>query len=275
MREQALSYGWLEPEATDDDLGDYGAIKALRYWPDDFLAETRFAPVTKVVHVEHAVGTPNPVDETRWVQAFADRLDLTVGIVARVVLDRDDVASQIAGHADYEGFRGIRDQRYDDYFADPTWRAGFAQLEPFNIVLCDDPHVDQMKDAATLAERHPGVTYCVDHAGYPRERSREYFERWREGMRRLAAVDNTVVKISGLGMCDHSWTVESLRPWVMECIDAWGVDRAFFGTNWPLDRLFSSYGDVLAAYSELIEDLSASEQAALCSGTADRVFCLV
>jgi predicted TIM-barrel fold metal-dependent hydrolase len=129
-----------------------------------------------------------------------------------------------------------------------------------------------MADAAELARRFPEVVYCVDHAGFPRRRERDYFEEWREGMRKLAAVENTVVKISGLGMGDHRWTVESLRPWVLECIDAWGPSRAFFGTNWPVDRLFSSYGDVVDAYRELVGDLSREEQEALFSRTACRVF---
>ena len=129
-----------------------------------------------------------------------------------------------------------------------------------------------MADAAELARRFPDVVYCVDHAGFPRRRDRDYFEEWRAGMRKLAAVENTVVKISGLGMGDHRWTVESLRPWVLECIDAWGPSRAFFGTNWPVDRLYSSYGDVVDAYRELVAGFSSSEQRALLSENANRVF---
>jgi predicted TIM-barrel fold metal-dependent hydrolase len=80
------------------------------------------------------------------------------------------------------------------------------------------------------------------------------------------------VKISGLGMGDHRWTVDSLRPWVLECIDAFGVERSFFGTNWPLDRLYSSYGDVVDAYAEIIRDFTADEQRALFAGNANRIF---
>ena len=81
-----------------------------------------------------------------------------------------------------------------------------------------------------------------------------------------------MIKISGLGMCDHEWTVASLRPWVRACIEEFGVERSFFGTNWPVDRLYSSYGDVLDAYAEIIADLSANEQHALFTENAKRVF---
>ena len=67
-----LRWDWLVAEAEPDpDLGDYGAIKAQRYLPDDFLAETRFVDVERVVHVQAAVGSPDPVEETAWLQAHA------------------------------------------------------------------------------------------------------------------------------------------------------------------------------------------------------------
>ncbi len=81
-----------------------------------------------------------------------------------------------------------------------------------------------------------------------------------------------VVKISGLGMVDHAWTVDSIRPWVLACIEAFGTDRSFFATNWPVDSLFSCYGDVVDAYAEIISSFSEEEQRALFSGNARRVF---
>ena len=67
---------------------------------------------------------------------------------------------------------------------------------------------------------------------------------WKRELQHLAGAPNVTIKISGLGMCDPKWTVESIRPWVMTCIEAFGVERSFFGTNWPVDRLYSSYPDV-------------------------------
>jgi predicted TIM-barrel fold metal-dependent hydrolase len=59
---------------------------------------------------------------------------------------------------------------------------------------------------------------------------------------------------------------------VHTCIEAFGIERTFFGTNWPVDRLFSSYGDVLEAYAQLIAEFTPAEQAAMFSGNARRVF---
>jgi predicted TIM-barrel fold metal-dependent hydrolase len=61
---------------------------------------------------------------------------------------------------------------------------------------------------------------------------------------------------------------------VHTCLDAFGPARSFFGTNWPVDRLYSGYGDVLDAYAELISDLTDAEQRAVFSENARRIFTL-
>ena len=123
-----------------------------------------------------------------------------------------------------------------------------------------------------IAEKSPDLTISLDHAGFPRERTPEYFGQWREALVDVAGAPNVVVKISGLGMGDTRWTVDSLRPWVLSCIEAFGVERSFFGTNWPVGRIFSSYPDVVNAYAEIIAGFTPDEQEAMFSRNAERIF---
>ena len=273
LRREELHYSWLQPGTPEDeDLGDYGAIRSERYWADDFLAEVRFHDVERVVHVQSAIGIEDPVEETRWLQAFADRLGAPHGVIAYADLAAPNVRDLLERHLEYPVLRGIRDFRYDGYASDPARERGYAMLGELGLVCCADPLLDQVSLLAEVAKRHPDVTLCIDHACFPRRRDSNYFREWRKALRLLSAAPATAVKISGLGMCDHDWTVDSLRPWVLACIEEFGVERSFFGTNWPVDRLFSSYGDVLDAYVEIIADFSPDEQHALFTGNAKRVF---
>jgi predicted TIM-barrel fold metal-dependent hydrolase len=145
-------------------------------------------------------------------------------------------------------------------------------LEQHGFVCCLDSDLDRYAKARALADRFPGVTLCLDHCGIPAQRDDEYFDRWSRGLGDLARAENTIVKVSGLGMCEPEWTPESIRRWVFACIEAFGVDRVVMGTNWPVDSLFSGYGDVVSAYRALLAGLSESEQRALLSGNAERVF---
>ena len=88
-------------------------------------------------------------------------------------------------------------------------------------------------------------------------------------MRDMAEQPNITMKISGLGMFDRRWTVDSLRPWVLGCIEAFGTSRVVFATNWPVDRLFSSYPDLIDAYATIIAGFSSDQKSAMFAGNAD------
>jgi predicted TIM-barrel fold metal-dependent hydrolase len=268
-----LRWDWLRQEVEPvPGLGDYGAIRSRRYTAEDFLAETRFQNVTRVVHMQSAIGTPDPVSETKWLQESQDRTGIPHAAIGYADLASPEAEDTLRRHVQYPCLKGIRDLRHDDHIDNKRWQAGFALLEPLGLIYCTNPPVEDMRRFARLSARTAGVAVCIDHAGYPLRRDQDYFKQWREGMSALADLEHTVVKISGLGMGDHRWTVESIRPWVETCIELWGVRRAFFGSDWPLDRLFSSYGDVVNAYASIIEDFPQSDQEALFAGNANRFF---
>lgn len=54
LQHPTLRYVWLTPESQDPELGNMDAITSLRYWAEDYIAETRFANVAKSIHVQAA-----------------------------------------------------------------------------------------------------------------------------------------------------------------------------------------------------------------------------
>ena len=272
LQDPNLYYAWLQPGWKHPILGDIEGIQAQRYWADEFVAETRFSNVKKSIHVQAALGIKDPVEETKWLQAFADRLGHPHGIVAEVHLQQDDAQSVIEGHMAYANVRGVRDFGPGDYLVDDQWRRGYAHLRDHDLVACLDSSPETYAKMRSLAEAFPDNVISLDHAGFPRKRDPEYFAMWKRELENLAGASNVVVKISGLGMCDNAWTVESIRPWVLTCIETFGIERSFFGSNWPVDRLYSSYPDVLDAYAEIIKGFSLGEQEALFFANAERIF---
>jgi predicted TIM-barrel fold metal-dependent hydrolase len=267
-----LRYDLLKPGAQHEIIEDIRAIKALRYWADDWLAETRFANVVKSIHVQCAGGIEDPVEETRWLQAFADRLGHPHGIVAEVHLAQPDAESVIERHLEFPNVRGVREYRDDDYLQDPDWQRGFSYLDKHGLVSCVHARPETYADVKELATRHPNMTVCLDHAGFPRGRTPEYFARWSSALAGLAEAPNVIVKISGLDICDPRWTLESVQPWVMTCIETFGPERTIFASNWPFGRLFASYPDVVDTWAALISDFTVDEQTAMFSRNAERYF---
>ncbi len=272
MKHASLRYGWLAPDAVHGFLPDTDPLKSQHYFIKDYFAEIRFANVPKAIHVQAAVNTPDPVVETAWLQEFADKTGYPHGIVAECHLARPDAAKVLDQHLKYKNVRGIRNFGEGRYLIDEAWRCGFAELGPRNLVSCIDTRIELAADILDLARAFPNTQLCIDHCAIPMERTPAYYRTWRYAVGVMAQSSNVTMKISGLGMRDPLWTVESLRPYVLGSIDAFGVDRVVFGTNWPVDRMFSSYPDVINAYAEIIAGFTRDEQIKMFSGNAERLF---
>lgn len=267
-----LEYEWLMPGVMHPNLGDIDGIKSDKYLVEHFVAESRHSNVIKAVHVEADISSGNPVTETAWLEEAAERTGMPNAIVADADLKDPHVGDILELHARHSRVRGIRDFSYGDFLVEESFHRGYALLERHGLLFDVACVWEDMSKLGDLAQRFPGIPVVLEHAGFPQQRSAEYFENWRRGLRQVAAAPNTVVKISGLGMGDPWWSVESLRPWVLECIEAFGIARAFFGTNWPVDRLYSSYADVINAYRTIIADFADDERQALLATNAERVY---
>ena len=95
------------------------------------------------------------------------------------------------------------------------------------------------------------------------DRHLEGWKQFKAGLRTLAAQPNVLTKISGLGMLDPKWTPDSIRPLVLETLEAFGTKRAMFASNFPVDKLFSDFPTVWRAFAAIVRDLSETEQASL------------
>ena len=281
LQHPVLYYDWLQPGVAVERLGPrFGELRTFNYLAEDYVAESRNANVTKAVHVQAAVGTKDPVKETEWLQEAAGRTGFPQAIVAYANLKDPKVEELLARHSDYANLRGIRDLQRDrskdlaegSYLVDSGFHRGYAMLERFNLIFSIDVRWPDLAKARDLAAKFPNIPMVVDHSGNPDERTDEYFKSWAQGMRTVAEAENVWCKISGLGRADHSWTVDSIRRWVLQCIEAFGTERCFFGTNWPPDSLYSTFDAVIDAYTEIIADFTDDEKVAMFSANAERLY---
>ena len=273
MNHPDLFYGHWQPGVPHPTLGNQIQKLAERsYFAEDYILETRNSNVTKAVHVQAAIGSKDPVKETEWLQEAADRTGFPHGIIAYADLSNHNVENILERHCEFPNMRGIRDFGEGDYLTNSSFHHGFALLEKYDLRVSVGVEWQDMENLLRLAGKFPNTLIVVDNAGLPQERNREYFVQWKKGMSMIAQADNVNCKISGLGMGDQNWTVQSIRPYVLYCIEAFGVERCFFGSNWPVDWLWSSYGDLIDAYAEIVLDFSLQERTNLFSRNAEDVY---
>ncbi|WP_399881031.1 amidohydrolase family protein [Streptomyces sp. BBFR51] len=242
----------------------------------ELAAEARGAGVTASVLVQ----TVTVPEETPELLALAADSEFVGAVVGWTDLASPGVADELDRLRSLPGgrfLRGIRHQVQAE--PDPDWltrpgvlrglRAIAAAGLGYDLVVL--PH--QLPAAARAAAAVPGLTFVLDHLGKPPIASGQ-LEPWTARLRALAALPNTVCKLSGMvtEADPRSWTVDDLRPYADTVIEAFGPRRLMFGSDWPVSTLAAGYGDVVAAVRELIAPLGAAERDEVWSGTARRVY---
>jgi predicted TIM-barrel fold metal-dependent hydrolase len=280
-----VRYPWLETRAPAFS-GD-NRLLPDPYGPTQLMQDSAEIELSMSVHVE--ANPHDPVAETRWLQSLADDPSgrgHPHGIVAYADLSRADAPAVLDALAVFPRMRGIRqilnrhqDPRYryveQNHLADPRWQSNLARLVPRGWSFDLQLYPSQMPAAAGVIDSLDAMTFILNHAGMFVDRDSPHgWRRWRQGLRELALRANVAVKISGLAMFDHHWTEESFRPYVLEAIDAFGVDRTMFASNFPIDRLHARYGALWQAYARIVAGLTAIEKEQLFRSNAVRYYAL-
>ncbi|MFI6355151.1 amidohydrolase family protein [Streptomyces sp. NPDC050743] len=242
----------------------------------DLEPEARAAGVDRTVLVQ----TVTVAEETPEFLALAAGHDLVAGVVGWTDLTRPDIADELSRLRELPGgsfLKGIRHQVQGE--PDPRWllrkdvQRGLAAVATAGLAydLVVLPH--QLPACAEAAALLPQLPFVLDHLGKPPIATGEC-DPWASALRALAALPNTVAKLSGLVTeADHaSWTTAGLRPYTDTALEAFGPDRLMFGSDWPVCTLAATYTEVLTAMTELTADLGDADRHALFEGTATAVY---
>jgi predicted TIM-barrel fold metal-dependent hydrolase len=251
-------------------------MKSLRYDADALWAEARFANIESFVHVQAALGTKDPVEETKWLTEMRASSPAPFTIVAHADLGSENAIRQLDGHAESPYFVGVRDFASEGYIASADTNAQFeaslSELAKRGLVFDLDCEWQNMGAARALAERHPDLQIVLEHIGFPRRRDDDYYQPWRAAMLDLGKSPNVVCKVSGVGMTDQRGAYVDFEPWLETCLEAFGPKKSVVGSNWPLDRLVSSYDAIMDMYRQLASQLTATEQASFLSENARHIY---
>ncbi|MEV5101761.1 amidohydrolase family protein [Streptomyces massasporeus] len=239
----------------------------------DLVSEARAAGVARTVLVQ----TVTVPEETPEFLALAAEHDLIAGVVGWTDLTRPDIADELARLRALPGgpyLKGIRHQVQGE--PDPEWllrpdvRRGLAAVADAGLVydLVVLPH--QLPACVRAAAALPGLTFVLDHLGKPPIASGA-LEPWATGLRALAALPNTVAKLSGLltEADPASWTAEDLRPYAEVALEAFGPGRLMYGSDWPVSTLGAAYADTLDLTRRLTDP---HDHPQILEATATRVY---
>jgi len=277
-------YPWLADRDRSAQLeGDLDPIRR-NYLPPDYAEDVATADVRKTVHVQNGWDPGDPVGETRWLQALAEKSGRPTAIVAYADLADPAVGRLLEMHkAASPAVRGVR--QILNWHDDPTlrvaacnlmeqaeWRRGFALLRKHDLSFDLQIYWPQMEMALGLARAFPDTVLLLNHFGMPIDRSAEGIRQWANAMTRLAQAPNVAVKLSGFGLGHPGWTPADTGPLLERTIAIFGPDRVMVGTNLPVDRLFADGSTILRAAAAAVSSLSDRERHAVLGGNAERLY---
>lgn len=284
---EANYYPWLVDTKKDRVCGDYEAIRNRNFLVKDFLANRGELQVTRFIHEEAVIDRSDPVRETRWLQGIADSPEsggIPHGIVAFADFGTPDIQQILEAHCVFANTRGIRQFAHEAYIdpenpkpsflQDSSWRAAVGLCRDFDLVFDLQIYWQQADDALKLLKSHSELKFVLTHIGLPAiQDDAAYMEGWRTAMKRLAEIPNLSVKLSGFGMFDRAWSVESIRPIVLDTIEWFGAERCLFGSNFPVDSLSGKgYVDYWKDFYEVVADFSMEEKQMLFSQNARAIY---
>jgi predicted TIM-barrel fold metal-dependent hydrolase len=201
------------------------------------------------------------------------------GIRHALARSPDDVQLMIPGHA------------APDLYADSNFQAGVRALGAAGLSY-DSWHFHyQNREFLALAQSAPDTLMVLDHFGTPlgvgryASQRRDIFQQWQRDVAAIAQCDNVVAKLGGMAMPDNGFGwfgrdkppgsdefVAAQADYYHHMIECFGPERCMFESNFPVDKFSLSYAVLWNGLKKIAARYRETEQQALFSKTAARVY---
>lgn len=257
----AVSYPWLMAKGEPRFFGDPAPIQR-DYLIEEFRKDAQAQGFDGSVHIQ--VGAADGMAEAKWVQEVAEATpDWPMAQVVFCDLTAADLAAQLDAFQALSTVRGVRQivgrapgedavTGTNDLLDDPAFLRGLQMAGQRGLSFDLQLIPELMEKTARVLTQAPDTTVALCHAGSPHDRSDAGLKDWSEKLKSLSELPQVSCKLSGLGMFDHSWTTEGFRPIVETCLGQFGADRCMFGSNFPVDSLYSDYATLTKALRALV-----------------------
>lgn len=224
---------------------------AHRHLPADLQAAAssgeKSVDLQGIIFVEADCLPEQRVAEAAWITELATQEPRIQAIVASAALEDGADANhahltELQRYPLVKGIRRLIQAEGPGFCTQPAFVQAVQRLPDYNFSFDICIKHTQMEDAIHLVEQCPNVAFVLDHFGKPGVKD-GLLDPWRDQLRTLASFPNVQAKLSGLATeANHQqWTREQLRPYIDHALATFGVDRVFYGGDWPVSTQAVDY----------------------------------
>lgn len=193
-----------------------------------------------------AVQADQSEDETHFLLQLADENDFIKGVVGWVDLKAPNLEERLQYFSQFKklkGFRHIVEAESDaDFLLNIDFCNGISKLAQYNFTYDILVAASQLQTVAVFAEKFPEQAFVIDHLAKPNIKQADFLV-WEKHIKEIALLPNVHCKVSGLvTQADwNHWKKEDFTFCLNAVTAAFGMERLFFGSDWPVSLLAASY----------------------------------
>jgi len=237
---------WKYNKENHSWIGDDMAVIRQDFLPDQLRAVYQQNQVNGCV----AVQADQTVEETDFLLDLASEHDFIRGVVGWADLQSPDIAEQLANYRQFKKLKGFRHilqgEAQRDLCLQKSFLNGISLLErhgfAYDILILKD----QLQYIPELVSAFPNQRFVIDHLAKPTIKDGKIRD-WKRDIELVALHDNVHCKVSGMVTeADlQRWRTEDFTPYLDVVVEAFGVKRLMFGSDWPVCLAAGNYMQVI------------------------------
>ncbi|MDB5010735.1 MAG: amidohydrolase [Mucilaginibacter sp.] len=259
-----VNYGWID---------DQMAVIRRDFLPEDL------EPILKANGFDGCITVQSEQSEkeNEFQLANAERHSFIKGVVGWVDLQSAEVEDRLTYYKKFNKLKGFRHvlqgEPQRDFMLKPAFLNGINLLKKYGYTYDILILPDQLKYTAELVAHFPDQLFVIDHLAKPDIKNKEIAE-WEKDIKAVAKFDNVFCKVSGMVTeADFkNWKPADFYAYLHVVVDAFGMDRLLFGSDWPVCKVAADYEQVVGTVAAYFSTFSQDEQQSFFGGNAVKFY---
>lgn len=213
-----------------------------------------------------AVQADQTTAETDFLLELSRSNEFIKGVVGWVDLQSDDLLTQLSAYREHKklkGFRHVLQGEEPGFMLQPSFIRGLSQLAQLNFTYDILVFPKHLPATLALIQSLPNQPFVIDHIAKPYIKD-GLINEWKKDIEAIARYEHVHCKISGMVTeADmRNWKKADFRPYLDIVVEAFGMHRIMYGSDWPVCLAAGSYEQVIGIVKNYFSGYSDAEQIA-------------